>query len=260
MEFKSPSTGRTYSDRDVDQSWNTWASKHLAPQGKDVLDIGCGGGIYSFGFSVLGAKSVIGIDSSPQYIDEANNDIECDGIVTFQVGNAIHTGLSSHCADLVFERALIHHLSTSEQEQNLAEVKRLLRPKGRAVIQDRTLEDVQSQSPSHWIRSTLFETYPQLLDFERKRRPTKSTYTGLLVKVGFQGIQKLTYEEVRKTYTDFNQLEKEILSRKGKSILFELSDAELQIYCDKLRVKSASHPLVERDSWTVWVGLASQVY
>jgi len=255
MKFKSHVTSRTYSDRAVDQSWNTWALEHLNPKRKDVVDIGCGGGIYSFGFASLGAKSVIGIDSSPQYIDEASNCDKDVGVIRFQIGNASNTGLPSHCSDLVFERALIHHLSHHEQEQNLVEVKRVLRPQGLAVIQDRTLEDVQSEKPAHWIRSTLFEIYPRLIEFERKRRPEKSAYSGLMKKAGFQNIREMTYEEIRKTYFSFDQLEKEIMSRKGKSILFELTNEELQIYCDRLKAKSAKHSLIESDSWTVWLGL-----
>ena len=45
----------------------------LKPTGKDVVDVGCGDGIYSKGFVLCGAKSVLGIDSSEQYIEEAGN-------------------------------------------------------------------------------------------------------------------------------------------------------------------------------------------
>lgn len=254
MEFKSSITSRTYSDRVADQTWSTWASENLSPRNKDVVDIGCGGGIYSFAFASLGAKSVVGIDSSPQYIAEASNSAKNFGTIRFQIGTAFGTGLPSHCSDLVFERALIHHLSKAEQEQNLLEIRRLLRPKSLAVIQDRTIENVQSKDSAHWIRSTLFETYPSLYAFEQNRRPVNADYQKLIEKAGFQNIKTLTYDEIRKTYSNFDQLKKEILSRKGKSILFELTDEELLAYTDRLKAKATKHALVETDTWTVWLG------
>jgi 2-polyprenyl-3-methyl-5-hydroxy-6-metoxy-1,4-benzoquinol methylase len=83
MQFASPATARTYSDRIVDASWSEWAARHLMPAGKDVIDIGCGGGIYSSGFAALGARSVIGIDRSEQYIDEARQRIAPSDAITF---------------------------------------------------------------------------------------------------------------------------------------------------------------------------------
>jgi SAM-dependent methyltransferase len=255
MRFSSPETRRTYSDRAVDRSWNDWALANLDPVGKDVVDIGCGGGIYSFGFAALGAKSVLGIDLSSQYLEEAREHAPAGGAVAFRVGSAMATGLPGEGADLVFERALIHHLTGGEElEANAREAWRLLRPGGRISVQDRTIEDVGSSEPRHWIRATLLEAFPRLLAFEAARRPVTSAYTDLLRRNGFSGIRTLRFEEVRRTYPSFEALRAEVLSRKGKSILFELSDGELGAYCERLRDKVADHALVECDAWTVWVG------
>jgi ubiquinone/menaquinone biosynthesis C-methylase UbiE len=253
VKFASPITARTYSDRAVDRSWNDWALRTLKPSGKDVVDIGCGGGIYSYGFAAIGARSVTGIDSSNQYIDEANVGLSQSDAISFMSGNALSTSLQGDCADIVFERALIHHLTEPEMAANAAEAKRLLRSGGLFVVQDRTIEDVESSDPQHWIRATLFETFPRLVDFERARRPSRQRYARLLVDSGFKAVREVAYEEVRKTYSSFAQLRDEVLSRKGKSILFELSDVELEGYCARLREKAANLPLVERDPWTVWL-------
>jgi ubiquinone/menaquinone biosynthesis C-methylase UbiE len=255
MQFSSAATARTYSDRSVDSSWNTWAALHLQPDGKDVIDIGCGGGIYSRGFAAIGARSVIGIDQSPQYVDEATASVDAGGCVAFRVGRADATGLPGGGADIVFERAVIHHLAERDKQLNAIEAHRLLRPGGVFAVQDRTIEDVQSSSPDHWIRSTLFEAFAHLVDFEKARRPSRSAYTGLLRDNGFASVRELPYAEVRKTYATFDDLQADILSRKGKSILFELDHAALRIYCDRLRdkAKMLPLPLVERDLWTVWL-------
>jgi SAM-dependent methyltransferase len=253
MQFASGATARTYSDRAVDASWNDWAAEHLMPRGKDVVDIGCGGGIYSFGFAAIGARSVIGIDKSPQYVDEARGSIRASDTIAFRAGDAEDTRLPAASADIVFERAVIHHLTAPRMVRNAAEAKRLLRDGGVFVVQDRTIEDVESRDPEHWIRATLLEVFPRLIDFERVRRPARQPYRDLLIGAGFASARELHYDEVRRRYASFDELRREILARKGKSILFELSDAELELYCKRLEEKAGDRPLIERDLWTVWL-------
>jgi SAM-dependent methyltransferase len=253
MQFASTATARTYSDRVVDRSWIDWAALTLAPQGKDVVDIGCGGGIYSYGFAEAGARSVIGIDQSEQYVDEAAAGHVKPARLMFKVGSAEQTDLTSDSADIVFQRALVHHLGPQAKESNAAEVMRLLREGGLFAAQDRTIEDALSAAPEHWIRATLFEVFPRLVNFEEARRPSRQEYSNILAKAGFVRIKDLRYDEVRKTYSSFDALRDEILCRKGKSILFELTDSELERYCEHLRSRAPSGPLVERDLWTVWL-------
>lgn len=253
MDFDAAQAARVYSDRSVDPAWSAWCGELLSPAGRDVVDIGCGGGIYSRGFASLGARSVVGVDRSAQYVAEAMQASTGVAQLRFQLGTASATGLPEGCADLVFERALIHHLSEAEQRGNALEARRLLRPGGRLCVQDRTVEDVEAGEPAYWIRSALMRSYPRLLEVERARRPSGAAYEALLRSAGFATIERHAWAETRRRYASFDELEREILSRKGKSILFELSDVELRAYCRVLRQESAGHPLVERDRWTVWL-------
>jgi ubiquinone/menaquinone biosynthesis C-methylase UbiE len=255
MEFAGPATARTYSDRIVDANWKDWAARNLMPAGKDVVDIGCGGGIYSFGFAALGARSVIGIDKSPLYIDEAQRAVSSSDAITFRHGDAEDTQLPDASADIVFERAVIHHLTATQMTRNAAEARRLLRGGGLFAVQDRTIEDVQSNDPQHWVRATLFEVFPRLIDFERSRRPGRQAYSDVLISAGFKSVRELQYDEVRRTYGSVDQLRREILGRKGKSILFELSEVALELYCRRLEEKAGDRPLTERDLWTVWLAM-----
>jgi 2-polyprenyl-3-methyl-5-hydroxy-6-metoxy-1,4-benzoquinol methylase len=225
----------------------------LAPENKDVVDIGCGGGIYSLGFISLGARTVTGVDSSAQYLEEARLASLTETKLTFALGSAIASGLPDACADIVFQRAVIHHLSERDQLAGAVELRRLLRPDGYCVVQDRTLEDVESADPTFWIRATLFEEFPQLLEFEGARRPTAQTYANVLRESGFIDIRVITYSETRKYYLSFRELEMEIMARKGKSILFELSDSELRRYCDRLKSKAMNSSLRDVDPWTIWL-------
>jgi SAM-dependent methyltransferase len=253
MKFDDPITRRTYSDRTVDASWKAWCEAELSPAGKDVADIGCGGGIYSLGFSSLGARSVVGIDSSAQYIAEAREAAAGRANVEFRRGTASATGLPDACADLVFERALIHHLAEPEQRENAREARRTLRAGGRLIVQDRTFENVLSADPEFWIRGTLFEVFPRLLDMERARRPSAGRYADLLREAGFGTVTVQPYSEVRRRYGSFDELRADILARKGRSVLFELTDAELRLYCEALEQKARTRALVESDAWTLWV-------
>ncbi len=253
VDFQADDLRRTYSDRAVDDDWLAWCKRYLSPSGKTVVDIGCGGGIYSRGFAALGAKSVIGIDSSARYVKEAREASRALPGLRFAVGAADNTGLPDRCADIVFHRAVIHHLSTEVQARGATEMHRILVSGGQCVVQDRTLEDVESTQPEHWIRSTLFEAFPRLLEAERARRPTTAGYAKVMGASGFDKIDVLRYAEIRKRYSCFQELEAEILARKGKSILFELTDAELRTYCTALARKSATPPIIEADAWTVWI-------
>lgn len=252
MRFDAPETSGSYSGRAVDGDWKRWCAARLAPAGKDVVDIGCGGGIYAFAFASLGAGTVIGIDSSRQYVDEALRAAAAHPNVSFRPGSASATTLPDACADLVFERALIHHLTETQRRENAAEALRILRPAGRLAVQDRTFDDVASSNPDSWIRNTLFEAFPGLLEVERSRRPSSNGYARLLREEGFEEVHLLSYEEVRKRYASFDQLRQEILARKGKSLLFELTDEELHVYCRALERKASVAPLIEKDTWTIW--------
>ncbi|MCB1743672.1 MAG: methyltransferase domain-containing protein [Gammaproteobacteria bacterium] len=253
MDFASTRSQRIYSDRRADPSWLQWCTLHLAPAGRAVVDIGCGGGIYSRGFAELGAASVVGVDQSEQYLGEASASVAGLSGVRFCRGSAVDTGLADACADIVFERALIHHLSRGQQSANAREAHRLLRGDGRLCVQDRSYEDVTADDPDFWIRATLFELFPGLLEFERARRPTTEDYTRLLGEAGFGRVQVLHLAETRRRYADIEELAAEILSRKGKSILFELDDAQLAAYAHRLRERGVGQVLTERDRWTIWL-------
>ena len=253
MQFHASETRETYTGRAVDPSWKNWVIEHINPKDKDILDIGCGGGIYSDGFASLGARSVTGIDQSQQYIDDANQRYQTIANLHFIQSDATHIALSNACSDIIFERALIHHLTPGAQLNNGTECYRLLRDNGLLVVQDRTLDDVLFDHQNTWIRSTLIQHFPRLPPFEKQRRPDKKAYENRLKQAGFRQIQTITYPEIRKIYASFEALKEEILSRKGKSILFELSDLELLHYCDRLEKKHPDHELIECDYWTIWL-------
>ena len=254
IDFHAEENRYTYATRQVDQSWRRLIISLVDPSGKVVLDIGCGGGIYSRAWSELGASAVIGVDFSEQMVKTAaERSVGFTGL-SFRVGDALATGLSDQCADVVFERALIHHLP--ELRPGLFEAHRLLKPGGAVLIQDRTPADGQLPGTPEHIRGFIFERFPHLLAVENARRRSIPQVQTHLEQVGFTEIKTLSFWETRRTYPAFKALADDLKQRVGRSILHELSDADLDDLAAYIAEKvPLDQPLTEKSRWTIWYGV-----
>lgn len=170
--------------------------------------------------------------------------------MTFRSGEATATGLPDASADVVFERALIHHVP--DLDAVAVEAARLLRPGGVLLIQDRTPGDVAQPGSVVHPRGFLFEVFPRLLEVENGRRRTGPAVTETLHSAGFDEVTTTELWEIRRRYADREEYLAGIAQRTGRSILHELDDAELGRLADELRERLPAGPLVERDRWTVW--------
>jgi ubiquinone/menaquinone biosynthesis C-methylase UbiE len=98
------------------------------PGGKDVVDIGCGGGALARELVGRGAR-VVGVDVSEQQLAPA---ISCDGEsgARYLVGRAQQLPLDDGSVDVaVFMRSL-HHVPPEDLTLALGEARRVLRPDG----------------------------------------------------------------------------------------------------------------------------------
>ena len=250
IDFHDTANRETYSGRDADDSWRAAVLALVDPSGADVVDIGCGGGTYTRSWSELGAATVTGVDFSEPILATA---AEAHGSlpgVTFRQGEAAATGLPDGCADVVFERALIHHLP--DLAAVAAEAARLLRPGGTVLIQDRTPEDVALPGSAQHQRGWLFELFPRLLEVENGRRASAATVTAALTSAGLDDVTTTGLWEVRRRYADREDYLAELAQRTGRSILHELDDAELGRLVSELRKRLPEGPLAEKDRWTIW--------
>lgn len=102
---------------------------HERPDGKDVLEYGCGRGSAAFDLAAAGAR-VTGIDISDVAIDLATTRAAERGIadrVRFRVMDAERLEFEDASFDLVCGSAILHHL---DLDRAYSEVARVLRPGG----------------------------------------------------------------------------------------------------------------------------------
>jgi SAM-dependent methyltransferase len=255
IDFHDPGNRSTYSGRVADESWCSAAAELVSAAGADIVDVGCGGGTYTRAWYDLGARTVTGVDFSEPILDSARRDHGGLPGVAFRFGDAAATGLDTGCADIVFERALIHHVP--DLAAVAAEAARLLRSGGVVLLQDRTHEDVGQPGSTTHPRGWFFEVFPRLLDVENARRPTIPAVGSALAAAGFGETSTTSLWEVRRRYPDREDYLAEIAARTGRSILHELTDRELVRLVDEMRRRLPEGPVVEQDRWTLWRGVRS---
>lgn len=99
-----------------------------------VLDVGCGEGIVSFKLAAL-CRRVIGLDLSEKNIRAAENKRNSSKLkerIDFMLGNILDLPFSDNSFDLI---VFLDALPEIEQDKSaLAEIARVLKPKGRFVI------------------------------------------------------------------------------------------------------------------------------
>jgi SAM-dependent methyltransferase len=106
------------------------------PAGQDVLIYGCGEGNTAASLLGSGASSVTGFDISEAEIGRAQATAQKNGYadrVDFRTADAHRTPYPDQSFDLIVGIAILHHL---ELDVALAEIRRLLRPGGRAVFRE----------------------------------------------------------------------------------------------------------------------------
>lgn len=107
---------------------------HLSP-GLDVLDVGCGPGTITVDLAERVAPGeVVGIDRSPEVVEQAIADAPADARVRFAVGDVYLLDFPDHSFDVVHAHQVLQHLS--DPVAALREMRRVCRPGGVVAARD----------------------------------------------------------------------------------------------------------------------------
>ncbi|MNO16808.1 putative methyltransferase YcgJ [compost metagenome] len=252
MDFHDSCNKQSYTSRTAGKRWSELVIEYAELRGKQVLDLGCGGGIYSKALAAVGAEHVTGMDFSREMLEGAAWNCRDIDNISFVQGNALDTRLGADTFDVLLERALIHHIA--QLDLCFLEAWRVLKPGGRLIVQDRTPEDCALPGSVTHLRGYFFEKFPHLLEQENGRRHTSKQVNEALSAAGFEAVAELKFWETRAIYDDFAGLEADLLQRTGRSILHELADGELAELVSFMKERLGTvQPIEEKDRWTVWV-------
>nr|WP_246429706.1 methyltransferase domain-containing protein [Prosthecomicrobium pneumaticum] len=100
---------------------------------RTVLDLGCGVG---YGTALLGARAarIEGLDHDPATIAEAERHYGGADRIAFRVGDATALPYAAASFDLVVAFEIIEHVDAPAQQRLVAEIRRVLRPGGLAIV------------------------------------------------------------------------------------------------------------------------------
>lgn len=251
INFHDANNKYTYANRNAHISWQETINNIVDVQNKQVIDIGCGGGIYTKELALMGAKNVVGLDFSKEILQAAKENCNAFPNISFIHGDAHNIPYPNESFDLVISRAVIHHLQ--DVPTFIREASRILKKDGILILQDRTIEDCTIPGSPEHIRGYFFSVFPKLIEIESKRRPKTTTIQQELQKYSLQVFPIKAHWEVRKTHDSVEALLQDLSPRTGRSILYELTDNELSQLLHHIQTALQNvSPIIERDHWTIW--------
>jgi ArsR family transcriptional regulator len=116
-----------------------------------VVDLGCGPGLL-MGHLADAARQVIGVDNSPRMLDAAAKLLPEGPGVSLRIGDLEHLPLRDGEADAAVMSLVLHHLAAPQA--GIAEMGRVVRPGGQAVLADFLLhdnEELRTRYGDRWL-------------------------------------------------------------------------------------------------------------
>lgn len=243
-----------YYARFAHESWKSAVAELTDPLRAHVADLGCGGGVYTTAFVGMGAAHVTGIDPSAEAVETARK--RARGLrvprVSFRRGEIESSGFPASSIDIVLMRAVLPYVESLEAA--FAEAKRILRPGGTLLVQERTVDDISSPQSREHLLGWIFAHQPKLLRIASANRPCAQRVEGALRDGGFSTIESRSLAEVRRSFADASELHGDLVRRADRRILDELPDVELAELADRIcaEIAAPDQPFRELDHWSLW--------
>jgi SAM-dependent methyltransferase len=182
------------------------------PAGKDVLDIGCGGGALARELAERGAR-VIGLEVSEEQLATA---VASDGGsgARYLIGRAERLPLGDGAVDVAVFMRTLHHVPSAQLAQALSEARRVLRPRGVVYVAEPL------------ARGDYF-TLTSLVEDELEVREAAQRALGQAARLGLDRVKSVDYD-VRLRVAGLTALRSRLVSvDPGRAELFDSREAEL---------------------------------
>lgn len=180
-----PQTSQQSIWEEIAEGWTGWRhravkeAEELAAKWKAgrILDIGCGNGRNLIPFAKAGFDCH-GVDFSRKMIELANESFERKGLAaTFRTASATKLPYPTGSFDYCLSLAVLHHIENEKDRlKALSEMKRILRPGGKAFItvwnrlQPRFLHAPKDTHVSWSRKGKVYQRYYHLFEYEELRQ------------------------------------------------------------------------------------------
>jgi ubiquinone/menaquinone biosynthesis C-methylase UbiE len=159
---------------------------------RTIVDLGCGTGRFALPLHEYFQATVYGIDPSLKMLKKAQ-ETGGAGMVLLQ-GTAEQVPLRDSAADMVYCSQVFHHLQNKHTA--LAEIKRILKPKGTFCIRNSTIENLDSV--------LYLKFFPRAYKDDHSLLPARREVLGLLLEHGFALIANETiHQKFALTHTEY---------------------------------------------------------
>jgi ubiquinone/menaquinone biosynthesis C-methylase UbiE len=143
---------------------------HGWPKDSEIVELFCGRGNGLHALEQLGFSRLEGVDLSPRLLAQYTGTAKCT------VGDCRKLPFADHSKDIVIVQGGLHHLPTlpADLEQTFAEIRRVLRPTGRAVFVEPwstpflRLVHVICENPLARKLSVKFDALATMIEHERR--------------------------------------------------------------------------------------------
>ena len=156
--------GRSYSAAVMALWLETLAAAVPRGEVREIVDLGCGTGRYSFALAEHFAAHVSAIDPSQKMLDQAQAK-RPSADVTFKAGQGEALPLADGSADLIFCSMIYHHLA--QPAATAAECRRVLRPGGWVALRNSTADQADSYPYADFfpgVRAVMAAQLPRLAE------------------------------------------------------------------------------------------------